>query len=764
MAPGQHGNLTTYGVLARSTQPSIASGGNCGSSSGDDLGDLLFTPSSTRGKSNPTSIAPTPSRKWSDLEHDATSQITQSDTHNTSGGVRLYDIASQTKTFPQLTQEQGFRIWNCNAFDDRWMLRPVEMWKIEDGRKSAFMNSANSKSSKQSLLTSTNLSRNQSFSTYRDVASHPSEYLNQKKNLQQNVEHLEQHAAANYAQTENSEGVTQNKNWRDGTNTVTSNVEEEKAYGGHHSRIHQKVLTSYRLAALPPEVERLRLLMHDINSSRNLIRLPYSPRIIRRYFYDRCFGNGDGPSPLGDDEKNTITRYNNQEITLERLRDKVLQIIEDLILSLMAPICKGSVPQKAFGAPPSPSLSEHKLTERNNTTGPLLTCSSHNNERCSTVREISDNAGRHEHEVKGPLNTDPSSNPQHDKMMAELQQMFGQSSLASGETAHFAGQEIRKNASHHDLNSIFGATTSGQHGNHQLGPKSLGTVTHSQPPSAFGRFKLGHIDEEPSHHKYKDTTNSSIDMSPDAEHFHNSTVQNKSPFDGSSSINAAQSTLQSPSTDAWSSRYSSISATPYQSLETIQHGGYPGQQFHLARQTGPMTPAQLRYLNHQQMQSGMTNDMPFRYGQQQFSGFRGPQAMTPGGQYGPNGIWIPNDRYVRPPATSRLAPLYARTTMWPAVQQLQPDSIAQHPKWQNRFGTPVPAVLRDNRKLPYLERSKEMYPRDETASVRFQNLTRSQPPSFNVVTSEANVPFVETARATRPAEWGVMKIGNVSGN
>lgn len=48
------------------------------------------------------------------------------------------------------------------------------------------------------------------------------------------------------------------------------------------------------------------------------------------------------------------------------------------------------------------------------------------------------------------------------------------------------------------------------------------------------------------------------------------------------------------------------------------------------------------------------------------------------------------------------------------------------------------------------------------ASVRFQNLTREIPPSLDTVTSEENIPFVETARSTKAAEWGVLKIGNVS--
>ena len=56
-----------------------------------------------------------------------------------------------------------------------------------------------------------------------------------------------------------------------------------------------------------------------------------------------------------------------------------------------------------------------------------------------------------------------------------------------------------------------------------------------------------------------------------------------------------------------------------------------------------------------------------------------------------------------------------------------------------------------------------MYPHPTgAASVRFQRLTRNNSPSLDMLTDEENVPLTETARQTKPAEWGVMKIGNVS--
>ena len=231
MAPGQLGNLTTYGALARSTQPPVASGGNCGSSSGDDLGDLPFTPSSTRGKSNPTSVAPTPSRKWLDSEDDATSQITQSDTGNTSGGVSLQDIVSQTKTFPQLSREQGFRDWNNSNIDDRWMLQRDEMWKVDSDHKSTFKHFANRSSVEQSLLTSPNMGRNESLPSQREVNSRSSENVHRVRNIQQDMEHPPTQRLASHAHKKNSDNETLDQNTCDNKATTTSNAEEEKMYG-----------------------------------------------------------------------------------------------------------------------------------------------------------------------------------------------------------------------------------------------------------------------------------------------------------------------------------------------------------------------------------------------------------------------------------------------------------------------------------------------------------------------------------------------------
>lgn len=139
------------------------------------------------------------------------------------------------------------------------------------------------------------------------------------------------------------------------------------------------------------------------------------------------------------------------------------------------------------------------------------------------------------------------------------------------------------------------------------------------------------------------------------------------------------------------------------------------------------------------------------------------------GSLGPNGLWLPTDRAIRPPA-GRQAPLYienrslSRNQFPYSAERLEPTSTRPS-EIQNRFIPPVPAIARDARTLQYRVGSNDMYPRPHPnggSSVRFQDLTRFDPASRDVAIDENNLPFVETARMTKIAEWGVMKIDNVS--
>lgn len=142
---------------------------------------------------------------------------------------------------------------------------------------------------------------------------------------------------------------------------------------------------------------------------------------------------------------------------------------------------------------------------------------------------------------------------------------------------------------------------------------------------------------------------------------------------------------------------------------------------------GPMMQPQL-VPNYQPAMSGMMppHVAPFA-----------PGAMRPMQQYGPQWPQMPARVYA--PSSRTSSPM---------------------PRAQSRGGR---NVVSDVRVLPYRPGSDDMYPRQtvEGSSVRLQELQR-EGPSYNFATHPENLPFIETARHSRPAEWGVLKIGNVS--
>lgn len=86
-------------------------------------------------------------------------------------------------------------------------------------------------------------------------------------------------------------------------------------------------------------------------------------------------------------------------------------------------------------------------------------------------------------------------------------------------------------------------------------------------------------------------------------------------------------------------------------------------------------------------------------------------------------------------------------------------------EWTNRFGNrariggPTP----DLQPLPYLANANVGQPNTNAGpSQQFQNLINQGAPAASAMTDPTNMPFVNIASGSRPAQWGVMRIGNVS--
>ncbi len=237
----------------------------------------------------------------------------------------------------------------------------------------------------------------------------------------------------------------------------------------------------------------------------------------------------------------------------------------------------------------------------------------------------------------------------------------------------------------------------------------------------------------------------------------------------------------------------------YEQASNVQHQQYMSmlqqqiaqQQQQMAQHAGQFVPPP-QFINHQGIMSGPAymqppNPPPLAYypGRQmnpyaaQFSPYA--TQFLPGGgfhlpHYGPQMMQQPHLMPNFHPAMAGLPqmPSFATSSVRP-IQQYAPQwpqgggriyvpssgrSSPMPPRAQSRGGR---NVISDVPLLPYRPGSDDMYPHAtaEGSSVRLQELQR-QGPTYEIASQPENFPFIESARRARPAEWGVMKIGNVS--
>ncbi|KAL9125123.1 MAG: hypothetical protein Q9217_005622 [Psora testacea] len=749
--PGHLDNNMMSGALDQSKGQPRTTSGNGESNLDGGLHHTTFTPISPRGELDPSSITSI-GAKLSDIpSHDAAESSGDENLgpgraiqSHASGDNTRQEVAHQTKTFAQLAQEQGFRDWNNTVFDDRWLLRPEEMYKIDNRHKSVLTVSPDQIPKRRMSSGRSDSSKDEPFPETLLQAFHSAQRASDKSDRK-----FQQHHPSSPRHPKKAIGDELMRKKPIDNTSVNSEF-----MGKEDGRI---------FIATPQEAERLKDLVHDINAGKGPPGLPYSPRIIRRYFYERCFGNGEGPPPLEDAHAKMMTMHCDKPITVGALRAEILSSIEDLILYLMSPVGEGllqnkhvtEMPPRNHAAPqqhdkvadtrPEPPDLEQLVEELRN-----ARMAGWAQYRGKVVQPDLLNTLNHRGEV-----TDPT---QSDRALEDMEPLL--------DRANANAQGVISGTAHpHTPASSVGGRNVGEAGM-QTGSCATPSSRQNEPfLSALRGLESNPIDGEPS-------TSMTNDIHTDVNQLHNKDGgqygmgQPPTQFDASSH-GVTRNCFRSQENAALPSLYKSSQSTSFQSPQYLQHAGQPSQSISLQAYTSQATPAQTQYVTFQQMQQGEHQRMPFLWCQMnspQLPATFQASVQPSSGCYSPNGVWVPNDRYIRPPATNRLAPLFAQSGAWQANHPRQTSSIVQHSEWHSRFGSPAPGIPRDNRKLAYLEGSDEMCPpptHGGGASVRFQNLTRNQPPSLDVVTDEKNVPFLETARASKPAQWGVMKIGNI---
>ncbi|KAL8657301.1 MAG: hypothetical protein Q9226_002051 [Calogaya cf. arnoldii] len=175
-------------------------------------------------------------------------------------------------------------------------------------------------------------------------------------------------------------------------------------------------------------------------------------------------------------------------------------------------------------------------------------------------------------------------------------------------------------------------------------------------------------------------------------------------------------------------------------------GYYHGGQ--AVPQAGPMLPYGPQYLRMPQQGNPM-NATQFMPNQQMvMNPYQQPWAQGPAYMMQP-----PPSQW--PPVPGYLGSVYGSLNRAQSPLTRSTDSPSQARAGRN--------VISEVALLPYRAGSDDMLPYGQQGgSVQFQELTRNGGPTYDQATRPEILPFVENARKAKPAEWGVLRIGNVS--
>ncbi|KAL8859868.1 MAG: hypothetical protein Q9178_003701 [Gyalolechia marmorata] len=123
--------------------------------------------------------------------------------------------------------------------------------------------------------------------------------------------------------------------------------------------------------------------------------------------------------------------------------------------------------------------------------------------------------------------------------------------------------------------------------------------------------------------------------------------------------------------------------------------------------------------------------------------------------------WAHGPSYMIPPAPSQWPPVPSYYgSVYESMNRAQSPLVRNsNSPFQARTGrNVVPEVAL----LPYRPGSDDMFPYGQQGgSVQFQELTRNGGPTYDSAIRPEILPFAENARRSKPAEWGVLRIGNI---
>lgn len=328
LAPGQQGNLTAYGQLASRTAPS---GVSLRGIPGQENSIHLLPPGanhSLEGPSRQTASA----AEASQLNAPRGEQLLQVNAPPDKGRISFSDLASQ----------KGARKWADEIFDDRWVLRSDEMWNFDLRRRSIFTLSPSPKSSVG--YTDAQAGAQEAHAQTQAQAAQA-----QSRQMQDVfVGTILDRRARSHGRKVTGQDVGQSRGApaayaaRVGLHppVVRPRTLAPVLYGLVKllSRLNSIVLTCLRDPTSLREVKKLARIFLEHVDDRSLLPsvLPFSRRAMREYLRERLFGPEDARF-LTRAEREQLILYGSNPITRDALRKYLCVVVDGMAEDMTSP-------------------------------------------------------------------------------------------------------------------------------------------------------------------------------------------------------------------------------------------------------------------------------------------------------------------------------------------------------------------------------------------------------------------------------------------
>ena len=481
------------------------------------------------------------------------------------------------------------------------------------------------------------------------------------------------------------------------------------------------------------EIVRLNELIRELLIPNNCIRsiYPYPADAVRHMIYGRVFGNGYGPSNLTQEEASTMMTFGGRYMTCQSVRDEILLVIETLVSTMVRN--------------PDTQLTDNqaRIQEWLEVSANIETDPTH----AAVTQDVSpdalaDSAEPEPEPAAGASNDLQSARPDSNQVhhSSDLNQAVSMSASNQNRTARGANAEPATGAQVSRPATLPTLTATNPPTYVTAGPMPMqGNMPFFQPVPGFWQHPNPYVLPQPGMNNGNWPIMSHAMPHPGIPFY--TFGHHAAPY-----MHPVQPQFQQmgPMPNmARGSVHQVLPTSPYNGI------GLPN----------PFVP-----LNRMAIGSGETATNPLHsvVPTQHRPANRHLNSIGTDGQLASDrpdfqprpcrfnvAEWAQENRPPTPPRTSTS------------------NTVRINPEWNNRFGgRNLNALAANPSQLPYRIGTDTMLQRVQAgaSSAQLQQIINEGAPSFSTMTRAENVPFGRNLDGADPAPWGVVRIGNVSGN